>query len=88
MGAWMMCDQGDTVLMWFSNGGEVAIDRCIAPIIGALNGAGIQTSSCCCGHKKEFGHIWLRDGRVLVILPDDTTKDELIEIIRMKVKLK
>ncbi len=43
------------------------IDACIAPIVEALNVAGILTRSCCCGHGKADGWICLHDGRELVI---------------------
>ena len=43
------------------------IDSCIAPIVDALNRAGIYTAACCCGHGKSSGSIWLHDGRELVI---------------------
>jgi len=43
------------------------VDRCIAPIVQALNDAGIYTSGCCCGHGKNNGSIILQDGRVLII---------------------
>lgn len=44
-----------------------AIDACIAPIVKALNDAGITTSQSCCGHEKGNGRIDLADGRVLVV---------------------
>lgn len=44
-----------------------AIDLCIAPIVQALNDAGILTRGCCCGHGKRAGNIWLHDGRSLII---------------------
>lgn len=44
------------------------VDSCIAPIVQALNDAGIYTSGCCCGHGKEEGTIFLHDGRILKIL--------------------
>lgn len=43
------------------------IDSCLAPIINALNNAGILTANCCCGHGKGDGSIILTDGRELVI---------------------
>jgi len=48
------------------------IDACIAPIVQALNDAGIYTANCCCGHGKEDGSIHLHDGRVLRIEKPDT----------------
>lgn len=46
---------------------EKGIDACIAPIVQALNDAGILTANCCCGHGREDGSILLQDGRTLVI---------------------
>lgn len=43
------------------------IDSCIAPIVLALNMAGIQTVASCCGHGRGPGFIALADGRELVI---------------------
>jgi len=44
-----------------------AIDFCIAPVVKALNKAGIKTRGCCCGHGEYQGSIWLMDGRELFI---------------------
>lgn len=60
---------------------EAEIDECIAPLVDSLNKAGIYTVSCCCGHGRERGHIWLRDGRVFVIMPATPSKDEVVEAI-------
>jgi hypothetical protein len=46
---------------------DKAVDSCIAPIVDALNKAGIYTSNCCCGHGQEDGSIFLHDGRVLIV---------------------
>ena len=43
------------------------IDKCIAPIIKALQEGGIDTRGACCGHGKVDGSILLQDGRTLVI---------------------
>ena len=45
----------------------VKVDACIAPIVQALNDAGIDTTSSCCGHGKGDGSILLADGRELVV---------------------
>jgi hypothetical protein len=45
------------------------IDRCIAPLVKALNRAGIATVACCCGHGHRQGRIDLDDGRTLKIVP-------------------
>lgn len=73
-----MCKHGEEVILevpipenlsctgefrWAKKG----IDLCIAPIVKALNDAGIYTSGCCCGHGKIDGSISLQDGRVLWI---------------------
>ena len=47
------------------------IDKCIAPIVRALNEAGIRTDGSCCGHGKADGYIVLHDGRELVIHPNE-----------------
>lgn len=45
----------------------VKIDRCIAGLVEALQEAGIDMRSSCCGHGKGDGRIDLQDGRTLVI---------------------
>jgi len=45
-------------------------DKCIVPIIDALNAGGIETTSSCCGHNHVLGLISLRDGRWLLICDD------------------
>lgn len=87
-----MCNHGDEVLLWvpipadLSHTGKFrwdkkGIDTCIAPLVDALNRARIFTESCCCGHGEMLGHIWLQDGRVLVVLPSGTTKDGVMSIL-------
>jgi hypothetical protein len=67
-----MCEWGDDIPMMLvitkekSHTGkarfeEVRIDRCMVPIIKALNDAGILTAECCCGHGKGNGYIALAD---------------------------
>ena len=70
-----MCKRGDTIEVVVDHVGEIRegivdVDRCIAPIIKALNGAGIATEGCCCGHGDVTGHITLSDGRILGIYPN------------------
>ncbi len=48
----------------------VQIDLCIAPLVKALNDAGIVTDASCCGHGKLYGSILLADSRCLEIYPD------------------
>ena len=67
-----MCKQGDTVLVQ-ANGAPRDVDRCIAPLVEALNRAGIATIACCCGHGIRPGNIALVDGRELIIAPDYKT---------------
>ena len=47
---------------------EAKIDGCIAPIVKALQGAGIDMRGSCCGHGKYLRDIHLQDGRLLLIL--------------------
>lgn len=74
-----MCEWGDTVRVRVTVPAQLsytgqdrravkAIDRCIAPIVRALNTAGIRTDASCCGHGKGNGSIILSDGRELVIM--------------------
>lgn len=74
-----MCNWGTTVTMELeipadlSRTGKayrrkVKIDACIAPIVKALNDAGIKTRQSCCGHGKGPGSIDLADGRELVVM--------------------
>ncbi len=44
-----------------------AIDACLAPVIQALNEAGVFTASCCCGHGEIDGSIVLHDGQVIAL---------------------
>ena len=46
------------------------IDRCIAPLVEALQRGGIDMRGCCCGHGKADGWIELADGRVMVLTCD------------------
>ena len=43
------------------------VDRCIAPIVQALNDGKIYTAGCCCGHGETEESIVLHDGRMLII---------------------
>ena len=74
-----MCEWGDDVLVWvkipadLSSTGKVKwkdakIDRCLAPIVKAFQGGGIDMRGSCCGHGKFLGDIDLEDGRMLLIL--------------------
>ena len=48
----------------------VGIDKCIAPIVDALQRVGIDMRGSCCGHGKTDGSIHLQDGRILIIKQD------------------
>lgn len=65
------CEHGDRVDCWVNPSGTnwqvVKIDRCIAPIISALNSNGISTLASCCGHGTN-GYILLKD-RILIVTP-------------------
>ena len=78
VGAALMCKHGDTIDMEvpiiaaLSHTGEAhvavkPIDRCIAPIVRALNAGDLVTTCSCCGHGKIPGMILLADGRRLTI---------------------
>ena len=73
-----MCDYGDTEQVWVritpglsctrrAKWKNAVIDRCIAPLVQALQSEGIDMLSSCCGHGKGDGEILLADGRRLVI---------------------
>ena len=76
-----MCNWGDTVPVIITVPSDLSstgkpklkraqIDRCIAPIIDALEIAGIRMCGSCCGHEKSEGYIHLQDGRYLLIVPN------------------
>lgn len=46
-------------------------DPCIAALVDALNTGDRSTVASCCGHDRIAGVISLRDGRHLLLLPDD-----------------
>jgi hypothetical protein len=58
------------------------IDRCIAPIVRALQEGGVDMRGSCCGHGKGPGHIGLQDGRGLLILSVEGNKKYLTEVLR------
>ncbi len=65
---------------------EKGIDKCIAPIVKALNDIGMYTEECCCGHGETEGYIRLYDKRVLIIknyeegyLIPEAARKELLE---------
>lgn len=54
---------------------DKAVDSCIAPLVQALNDAGIYTANSCCGHGDDEGEIILHDGRVLRIVSAPTKEE-------------
>jgi len=44
-----------------------AIDSCLADKVKTLNRQGKLTRSCCCGHGKYQGSIWLHDGTDILV---------------------
>lgn len=82
-----MCSRGDTVPMvlpkrplsdQFGRHLPYAIDRCIAPLVAALNRSGLTTVASCCGHGEVPGNIALGDGRWLVIAENQAAFDHLM----------
>lgn len=74
----LMCKWGDTVEMTVTIPATLShtgadrsavkpIDRCIAPIVRALNEGGVLTVASCCGHGTSDGSIVLGDGRELFV---------------------
>lgn len=61
------------------------IDRCIAPIVKALNDGGVVTVASCCGHERGIGNIALADGRELIIAADYKRAREL-ELLGVMIK--
>ena len=61
----------------------IEIDACIADIVQALQVAGIDMRSSCCGHNG-WGEIILQDGRILMIQPYPAPKDEIKPKLRGK----
>lgn len=61
-----MCEQGDQVVVETVYGPR-GVDRCIAPLVAALNWLGVATDASCCGHGMP-GNIILSDGRELIIV--------------------
>jgi hypothetical protein len=53
---------------------SVWCDPCLAPVIRALNDAGIATVASCCGHGRRPPTIALASGQWLVIAPDNDTR--------------
>lgn len=62
-----MCKYGTHASVTVSGVTINTIDACIAPIVQALNNAGIETVASCCGHGNCNGVISLSDGREILI---------------------
>jgi len=90
-----VCKRGNTTLVKvkipadLSHTGKIhwkrmPIDKCIAPIVKALQEGGIDMRGSCCGHNERNGYITLQDKRVLIIkkeesgylIPADLVDDE------------
>lgn len=76
-----MCNQGEYELVKVKIPADLShtgksywkkakIDKCIAPIVKALQEGGIDMRESCCGHGQRDGDIHLQDGRILVIKKD------------------
>lgn len=81
-----MCDPRDTVSITVHIDGDLSctgvekwreckIDRCIAPLVKALQEGGINMRGSCCGHGKGHGDIQLSDGRLLLILSAEEAEE-------------
>lgn len=73
-----MCKHGDKVEMELPVVGTIRqgiaeIDKCIAPIIKALNDGGVITKGSCCGHSEVMGYIRLNNGKYLGVFPNRET---------------
>ena len=73
-----MCKRGNTVKMELPIVGDFRqgiadIDKCLAPIIKALNDGGVLTTGCCCGHGEIMGYIHLANGKYLGVFPNRRT---------------
>lgn len=53
---------------------KVKIDACVAPLVAALQHAGIDMRGSCCGHGHSAGEIYLQDGRLLLILDEQAAQ--------------
>lgn len=43
-------------------------DPCLAPLVMALNGAGLRTLASCCGHEHAPSRVTLADGRTVFLV--------------------
>lgn len=74
-----MCDYTEPRVIVPIRGRCRSIDRCIHHIIAALNAAGVDTLSCCCGHGNRPGSIVLEDGRELIVMHSEAAARDLMQ---------
>ena len=78
-----MCQHGNTVTLNLKTSSHQShtgkaywrdweIDSCIAPLVKALQDAGIDMLGSCCGHGQRDGSILLADGRELIVRKQGT----------------
>jgi hypothetical protein len=71
----LSADRPDVAEVVEIDGVSRSIDRCIVPLVRALNDAGLATVASCCGHGHRPGWIALSDGRQVMVVPDlDTAR--------------
>jgi hypothetical protein len=86
-----MCEWGDTVRVRVRIPADLScsgrahwkraqIDRCIAPLVKALQEGGIDMRGSCCGHGRGEGYIGLQDGRLLRILDPEEGRAFLVSL--------
>jgi len=68
-----MCAWGETEKVQIGDR-QIPVDRCLAPLVQALNAGGVPTAMSCCGHGEGVGFVLLADGRLLSILPQEAFK--------------
>ena len=49
--------QHNTGTLCLRDGSVIAVDLCLAPLLQALNDAGLETNDSCCGHGRGLSHI-------------------------------
>lgn len=79
-----MCEQGNITTINLKSK-SIDVDSCIAPIVIALNNAGIFTVASCCGHGKLSGNIALADGRELILCSNYETSRKIEKIAEIEI---
>lgn len=85
-----MCKWGTYKLVWVKIPADLGhsgraywkqakIDACIAPLVKALQRAGIDMRGSCCGHGERNGDIHLQDGRAIIILNKEAADTYYVE---------